>query len=455
MTMAFLDQNYLIDNESGREIYEKVKDLPILDAHNHGDVEEIVRNEVWQDIWQLEGATDHYVWEMMRRCGVPEEKITGAASNKEKWLALADVFPAVAANPVYEWIHLDLKRRFGIEENISRETAELIWKKTAELLKSDKMKPQNLLKEMKVEVMCTTDEPTSTLEYHQKAAEEISGVKILPTWRPDKGVNIEKEEWKDFVIEMGTRYSEDTAVFDGFLRSLERSHDFFSKNGCKASDHGLEEPITYEVAKERVAQIHEKAYRNEELSGEEIRDYKAHLLYQFGVMNSKTNWVTQLHIGAVRNYNDQLLQEIGPDSGGDISTQSIELVKNLKYFLNQFDGKLKIVLYSLDPTHWATLSTISRAFRTVYLGAAWWFNDSPYGMEEQLRLISSIDVLSKFAGMVTDSRKLISYGSRTEMFRRAMSSTLGRMVEKGQMPLDVAVKLAEGMAYRQPKELFF
>src|SRR5690554_121012 len=136
MTMAFLDQNYLIDNESGREIYEKVKDLPILDAHNHGDVEEIVRNEVWQDIWQLEGATDHYVWEMMRRCGVPEEKITGAASNKEKWLALADVFPAVAGNPVYEWIHLDLKRRFGIEENISRETAELIWEKTAEGLKS-------------------------------------------------------------------------------------------------------------------------------------------------------------------------------------------------------------------------------------------------------------------------------------------------------------------------------
>lgn len=317
------------------------------------------------------------------------------------------------------------------------------------------MKPQSLLKEMNVEIMCTTDDPTSTLEHHKRAAEEFSEVKILPTWRPDKAMNIEKKEWKAFVTAMGERYDEDTADLDGFLKALESSHEFFARNGCKASDHGIEEPVTYEVDKKRAAEIHEKAYHNEELSAEEARDYKAYLLYQFGLMNSKTNWATQFHIGAVRDYNDKLFRQIGPDSGGDISTQSIELVKNLKYFLNEFDGKIKIILYSLDPTHWATLAVLSRAFRSVYLGAAWWFNDSPYGMEEQLKLISSIDILSNFAGMVTDSRKLISYGSRTEMFRRVMSSVLGRMVERGQMPLDVAVKLAEGMAYGQPEKIFF
>ena len=237
--MAFLGENYLLENKTGKELYEEIKDLPIVDAHNHGDVEEIVRNEGWSDIWQLEGATDHYIWELMRKRGVPEEKITGNASNKEKWLALARVFPEFAGNPTYEWVHLDLKRRFGIDELISADTAEMIWEKTAEMLKTEAMKPQSLLKEMKVKIMCTTDDFTSTLEYHRQAAKEIEGIKILPTWRPDRAMNIEKKDWKTFVLQMAERYDEDCSTLEGFVRALEKSHEFFVENGCRASDHGL------------------------------------------------------------------------------------------------------------------------------------------------------------------------------------------------------------------------
>ncbi|MFP4016061.1 MAG: glucuronate isomerase [Halanaerobiales bacterium] len=453
--MAFLDENYLLDNETGKKLYNVVKGLPVVDAHNHGDVEEIVKNEGWTDIWEVEAATDHYVWEVMRKRGVSEDKITGDASNKEKWMALAEVFPGIAGNPTYEWIHLDLKRRFGIEDTISADTAEMIWEKTAKMLQTEDMKPQQLLKDMYVKIMCTTDDPTSTLEYHQKAAEEIDGVSILPTWRPDRAMNIEKEDWKTFVADIADRYQEDTGNLEGFLDALQKSHDFFDKNGCKASDHGLFEPISYHVDKDRAAKIHQKAYNGERLNGEEIRDYKAYLLIQFGEMNKETDWVTQLHIGAVRDYRDSLFEEIGPDTGGDIATHDLEIADNLKYFLNEFDNKLKIVLYSMAPNHWSTLATISRAFPNIYLGAAWWLNDSPYGMEEQLKYIGTVDLLANFAGMVTDSRKLISYGSRTEMFRRAMSNTIGRMVERGQIPYDVAEELAAGLAYKQQNELFF
>lgn len=452
--LTFLGENYLLENKTGKQLYEEIKDLPIVDAHNHGDVEEIVRNEGWIDIWQLEGSTDHYVWELMRKRGVAEEKITGKASNKEKWLELARVFPEFAGNPTYEWVHLDLKRRFGIEENISGETAELIWDKTKAILQTEAMKPQSLLKDMKVKIMCTTDDPTSSLEYHQQAAKEIEGIQILPTWRPDRAMNIEKKDWKTFVLEMAERYDEDCSTLDGFVRALEKSHEFFVENGCRASDHGLTQPISYEVKEDVAAAIYQKAYNGEELCEKEINDYKAYLFCKFGELNKAAGWVTQLHIGAVRDYSDWILENLGPDAGGDISDHNIEIVNGLRYFLNRFDG-LKVVLYALDPVHYATLTTISRAFRNVSLGAAWWFNDSPYGIEEQLKYIGTVDLLANFAGMVTDSRKLISYGSRTEVYRRAMANVLGRMVERGQIPYSVAGELAVGLAYKQQEDLFF
>ncbi len=453
--MTFLGDDYLLGNKTARSLYEKVEKLPIVDAHNHGDVKEIVENKGWSDIWEVEAATDHYVWELMRKRGVPEEKITGKISNKDKWFALAEVFPSFAGNPTYEWIHLDLKRRFGIEELISRDTALEIWNKTKSLLKEDKMKPRNLLKEMKVEVMCTTDAPTSKLDYHTQAREEISGIKILPTWRPDQAMNIEKGDWKEFVRELGEVYGKDTSNLYGFIEALGTSHKNFAERGCLASDHGLEEPLSYYVSQERAAEIHKKALDDLDLRQQDINDYKAFMLINLTEMNQQKNWVTQLHIGAVRDYRSRLFKKLGADSGGDISRQDLNLVDNLKYFFNHFDSKLKVVLYCLDPTHLPTLATISRAYPNVTLGAAWWFNDSPYGMSQHLKYTATVDLLSNQVGMVTDSRKLISYGSRTEMFRRILCNVVGEMVELGQIPFTVAENVVADLSYYRPLNYFF
>lgn len=451
----FLGEDYLLEGSTARKLYDEVATLPILDPHNHADPQQVVENPSWKDIWEVEGATDHYVWEVMRKCGVTEDKITGNAPSEEKWMALANVMPLIAGNPVYEWLHLDLFRVFGIRKIVRPETAEEIWEETLEKLKAPDMRPQELLKKMGLEVMCTTDDPLSDLKWHSIGREKLAAFKMLPTWRPDKAMNIEKSGWRDFVKAMGERYGEDTSNLNGFLNALAKSHDYFSQMGCVASDHGIDQPYSYPVERARVSEIHNKAFSGEPLTEEEIRDYKAFMLSYFGELNAEKNWVTQLHIGAVRDYRDSLLQRIGPDSGGDISTNMIDLVKGLRYFLNRFDGRLKIVLYVLDPTHLPTAATLSRAFPNVSLGAAWWFNDSPFGMEMHLRYMATVDLLSSFAGMVTDSRKLVSFGSRTEMFRRVLCSVLGKMVDNGQMPCEEAKNLAKRACYDRPHELFF
>ncbi len=453
--MNFLGENYLLENDIALDLYSQVKDLPVIDPHNHGDVREIVENKNWHDIWQVEAETDHYVWQLMRRRGVPEEKITGKASNKEKWLALAEIFPQLAVNPTYEWIHLDLKRRFGIERPVSKKTADYIWEKTKEKLKEEEMKPVKLLKKMNVEIMCTTDEPESLLKYHKKARKDIKDIKILPTWRPDKYMKIESKEWKNNVIELGRVYNQNISNFNDLLEVFQKSHDFFEKMGCVSSDHGMLEPVSYPVKKEKVSAIFRKAFTGKQLTEKEINDYKSYMFIFSGKMNQEKDWVTQLHIGPVRNYRDRLYNSLGKDSGGDISTNNLEIVDNLKYYLNQFDNKLKIVIYYLDPVIESSLGTICRAFPNVYAGAPWWFNDNPYGIEEQLNYFSSVDLLSCHAGMVSDSRKVLSYGSRHEMFRRVLCNLLGKKVDRGQIPVDIASDLAKSASYEHPFNLYF
>jgi glucuronate isomerase len=453
--MSFLDDNYLLESDSARQLYDHVRDLPIVDAHNHADIKEIVENKPWSDIWQVEGATDHYVWELMRKRGISEDKITGSASNREKWDALASVFPEFIGNPVYEWVHLDLKRRFGIDDTISSETAGRIWNETKRQLQQEKMRPQQLLESMQVEIMCTTDDPTLSLPYHEQAAAEVKATKILPTWRPDKAMNISKQGWKKFIKQLGKETSDDVSQLSGLLSALQKTHDYFDSVGCVASDHGVQQPHAYKVSEKRAKEIHEKAFKGKDLEPVEVADYKAYMLVQFGEMNKQTGWVTQIHIGPVRDYRDVLWESLGADTGGDISTQNIEFVENLQYFLNKFDDELTIVLYVIDPTHMPTISTIARAFPNISLGAPWWFNDSPYGMETNLKYMATVDLLANHAGMVTDSRKLMSFDSRTEMFRRTLCNVAGDWVEKGQVPLEPAAAIVKSVSYQRPKNLFF
>lgn len=453
--MGFLDDHYLLTSPAARELFPLVRDLPIVDLHNHADAAEIVANENWTDLWQVEGATDHYVWELMRRRGVSEDRITGSAPNREKWDRLAAVFPDLVGNPTYEWIHLDLRRHFGIEGIIAAETADSIWNRTREVLAKPEMKPQAVLERMKIEVMCTTDDPTDRLPNHEKARAVSSRTTILPTWRPDKAMNVEAPTWRDFVSQLCASFKEDASSLTGLTAALAASHAYFQSLGCVAGDHGLTVPTSRLVPESRVADLYRRRWDGEMLREEEIGDLKAYLLHVFGRLNRDAGWVMQLHIGAVRNYRLKLVEQIGPDSGGDISSQDVEFVENLHAFLNQFDGTLKVVLYCVDPTHLPTLATLARAFPNVFLGSAWWWNDSPYGMESQLKYLATVDLLSNHAGMVTDSRKLISFGSRTEMFRRVLCQVVGEMIEKGQIPEDPAERLVRRLCYDRPKELFF
>jgi glucuronate isomerase len=451
----FLGDGYLLDSATARDLFNEIRDLPIVDAHNHADIVEIVENHPWSDIWEVEGATDHYVWELMRKRDVPEEKITGDAPNREKWQALAEVFPRFVGNPTYEWIHLDLKRRFGIEEIIRPETANSIWMQTQAKLAKPEMRPQELLRAMNIEIMCTTDDPTVQLPYHERAREEIEHVRILPTWRPDKTMNIEKETWRPFLKRLAEETGIDTTTLEGLEKALQATHDYFQKLGCVVSDHGLTEPYAHHVDPGRASRIHRKVLEGGTPTDVETRDYHAYMLRLFGRMNAVSRWVMQLHIGAVRDYREVLFQTLGPDTGSDISDQRIDIVSNLRPLLNAFDRKLKIVLYCVDPTHLPTLVTIARAFPNVSIGAPWWWNDSPYGIETHLEYMATVDLLANHAGMVTDSRKLISFGSRTELFRRVLCNVVGKMVERGQMPIEEALELVRQIADERPRELFF
>jgi len=453
--MTFLDSDYLFTNNMAKRIYEEIKDLPIIDAHNHADVRAIRENQNYPDLWHIEAATDHYVWELLRKRGIEEKYITGNAPPKEKWMKLAEVFPDFVGNPVYEWIHLDLRRRLGIEESINKDNAETIWNKASQIIQQEEFRPQALLKDMNVEIMCSTDDPLDLLEDHKALKNSYCDTRILPTWRPDKSMQINKDTFLDYLQKLEQRTKKKIKDLHDLIDSLQQTHDYFEQVGAKASDHGIEVPYGYEIEYKRANHIFQKRLKNNQINEDEEKAFKAYMLHQFGHMNEESNWVMQLHIGAVRDIRDSLYHTLGPDSGGDVSDHLIPILKPLKPFLNTFDGKLKIILYALDPTHYSTLATLTRAFgENVNLGAAWWFNDSPIGIKRQLELIGSVDLLSNFAGMVSDSRKLLSYGSRTEMFRRVFSDVLGKQVEKGQIPLSLAIRTAKYVCYKRKKELF-
>lgn len=453
--MAFLDDRYLLGSDTAFELYEQVKDLPFIDPHNHADVREIRDNANYSDIWQVEAATDHYIWEMLRKRNVPEELITGSAANEDKWLALADVFEDLIGNPCYEWVHLDLKRRLGIDDLIGPDTGKAIWNQAQEVLRRPDMRPRSVLASMNVEHICSTDDPADSLEHHQALeASELSGV-VRPTFRPDRAMNIYKDDWRDYMA----RLAEVTNTTFGSVRdvvaALRQRHDYFAENGCLASDHGVEVPYAYPATAEDADSAFRKAFNGKELTEEQIIAFMSYILTETARMDADKGWVFQVHIGAVRDVRKHLADSLGPDSGGDVSDHMIDIVAPLSPLLNEFDGRLKVVLYVLDPTLQPTAATLCRAFGAdVNLGSAWWFNDSPTGMRRQLEYIGTVDLLSNFAGMVSDSRKLLSYGSRNEMFRRVLCDVLGQLVDRGQAPSAPVEKLARHLCYDRPRELF-
>ena len=453
--MDFLGDRYLIESDTGLRLFHLIRDLPIIDAHNHADVSEIAENRNYEDIWQVEAATDHYVWSMLRKRGIPERLITGDATPEEKWLAAAAKWDDLAGSPTYEWVHLDLFRTLGIPEVIREASGKDIWDRSKALLQQPGMKPQALLGQMKVEVMCSTDDPTDLLDDHRRLAESDLQTRVYPTYRPDRAMNIFKPDWRDYITLLEKRVNGKFKKIEDLLDALRITHDYFAEHGCVATDHGVEVPYGVDFKREDADAAFCKAYNGEALSELEEIQYISCILDAVAALNSEKNWVFQLHIGAVRNVRNSLFDNYGSDSGGDLSTHTIDIVTPLRDLLNRYDGRLKVVLYCLDPGHQTSITTLARAFgATVNVGAAWWFNDAPAGMKRHLEYIGEVDLLANFVGMVSDSRKLVSYASRHEMFRRVLGDVVGQMVERGRIPMPVAERLVTSLACERTRELF-
>lgn len=445
---------YLLNSQEAREIYKEIKGKGIVDLHTHLDAQWLSLNQGWQDIWDAWCSSDHYVWELMRRVGIPERLITGNASNKEKWLAFAQAVPEFAGNPVYDWLHLDLRLQFNIEEEVNAQTAPMVWVKTKEAMGKPTFRPAALLKAMNVEALCTTETSFSDLKYHTSMKEIMPVPKVLPAWRPDDLLQVESVLWRTSLIKLAEKTDTDLSTLQNFLQALEKLHTYFSEHGAFSSDHALDEPYGIPVTSREAATVYDSLLVGKHVDVKKLKGFKAFLLFHLGELNVQARWVMQLHIGAVRDYRAILFESIGKDAGGDVADHSIEIIRGLKGFLNAFDQKLLIILYVLHPSHVYTIATIARAFPNVFIGAPWWFMDNPYHIREQLLQIAGVDLLSKHIGMVSDSRKLLSIQSRMDIFRRVLSNVLGDMVREGRMCLRVAQRIAEKVAYQNQKDLF-
>ena len=454
--MAFLDENYLITNEAGKRIFSRIASMPVYDAHNHANVAEIAANKPYRDLWQLLAATDHYVWEIMRKCGVAEEYITGSRTPREKFDELARIMPLAVGNPVYEWIHLDLRRCFGIEDLLCEANAEKIWQAgLTELAKPENLPIALLTGKLNIGVMCSTDDPVDLLEDHEKVNAAAGRILVRPTWRPDKAMNIQAAGWNEYIDKLEARFGRPVRTYDDLIQVLRLSHQYFAEHGCRASDHGVTVPPASAAQPALAAQLFRRARDGETLSAEEVSAYQGSFLLDVAGMDADADWVFQYHAGAVRDVRYSLFESLGPDVGGDVCNAAQDFLPGLVQMLNLYDGRLKTVLYTLDPVQMPTLATLARAFgASVRLGSAWWLYDTPVGMRRQLEYIGSVDLLYTFAGMVSDSRKLTSYGSRFEMFRRVLADVLGDLAERGQAPEELLTDIAVRICGDGPKEFF-
>lgn len=450
--MNFINDNFMLKTKTAKKLYAMVKDLPIIDYHCHLSPKMIAENYKFRNAYDLFLGGDHYKWRQMRTNGIDEEYITGGADEYEKFLAFAKTMPYLIGNPIYHWTHLELKRYFGIDEVLTEESAKRIWDICNECLAKDEYRAQELIKRSGVEVICTTDDPVDTLEYHE-ALRNFS-TKVLPTFRPDKAVEIGKETFVPYIEAAGIKsYSE----LEAFMRAR---IDYFDKHGCKLSDHALE---YVPFAEGDAEAAFNKRMAGEELTEYEIDSFKTAVLKICAEEYTKRSWAMQLHIGALRNNNRRMYEKLGADVGFD-SINDLAIAEKLSAFLNSLeyaDVLPKTILYTLNPKDNYVLGTMLGNFQKaptagkIQFGSGWWFNDQRDGMEAQMQALANLGMISRFVGMLTDSRSFVSY-TRHEYFRRIMCNLIGKWVEDGEYPADLKAleKIVTGIAYYNAKNYF-
>lgn len=461
----FMDKDFLLSTGTAQELYhEYVAKMPIIDYHCHINPQEIYEDRKFENITQVWLGGDHYKWRQMRSNGVDEYYITGAASDREKFQKWAETLELAIGNPLYHWSHLELQRYFGYHGCLNGETAEEVWNICNEKLAQDSMTVRNIIRQSNVTLLCTTDDPIDSLEWHKKLAEDDSfEVKVLPAWRPDKAMNLEKADYLDYLEKLSVASGVDITNYETLLIALQTRMDFFASIGCSVSDHGLNYVMYSPASESKIHDIFARRLLGIMPSAQEEVQFKTAVLVWLGKQYHEKNWVMQLHYGAKRDNNSRIFNLLGPDTGVDCINNyapAAELVN----FLNALEGTKelpKTIIYSLNPMDNAVIGTIIGCFQgteavgKIQQGSAWWFNDHKAGMMEQMSSLANLGLLGNFIGMLTDSRSFLSY-TRHEYFRRIMCDLIGGWVENGEYPEDYNTleKIVKGISYNNAVRYF-
>lgn len=440
----FMDDNFLLQTPTAKKLFHShAQNMPIFDYHNHLSAKEIYEDKKFNNITELWLGGDHYKWRAMRANAVDEKYITGDAPNKEKFDKWAETVPQTFGNPLYHWTHLELRRYFGINETLSPESADHIYEKCNELLQTEDFSVRRLLERMNVKALCTTDDPIDNLEYHQKLSNEYQKVKVLPTFRPDKIIDIEKEIYADYISELGKVLNCEITDIDTLQNAIKNRLDFFQKVGCKISDHSLGKNMYENCTKDEANEIMKKSLNKIKLTDMEIRKYKGYILTFLGKEYYDRDMTMQLHIGAIRNNSRRMFEKVGADIGYD-SLDDFNYAPQINALLNALDYEEKLprtVLYCLNSKDNEMLASTAGNFQSsdikckIQFGTAWWFLDNKRGMNNQIDTLANFGLLSGFIGMLTDSRSFLSF-TRHEYFRRILCNYVGNIVENGEYPND-------------------
>ena len=466
MAARFLSEDFLLQTDTARTLYhEYAKVMPVYDYHCHLPADKIAADHQFDNLTRIWLYGDHYKWRAMRASGIDEKYITGGASDYEKFQKWAQTVPYTLRNPLYHWTHMELKTPFGIKDKLlNPDTAEEIYKTCSRMLTTSEFSVRNIIRKANVKLLCTTEGPLDTLQYHKQIRDEGFEVKVYAAFRPDRALAAEElpalNAWID-KLEMAC----DTEISDfaSYVNAMRERHDYFHENGCRLSDYGLETAYAEDYTDAEIKKIFGKIRSGQELNSSEGLKFKSAMMFELALMDAEAGWVMQFHLGALRNANARMLRTLGPDTGFD-SIGDFEIARPLAKFLGRLDGigKLsKTILYNINPADNAVIATMIGNFQDgsapgkMQYGPAWWFLDQKDGMTEQMKVLSNMGLLSRFVGMTTDSRSFLSY-SRHEYFRRLLCNILGNDVEAGLLPNDTPLlgKIVEDICFNNARDYF-
>ncbi len=465
MTRPFIHDDFLLQTQAARRLFHDYAEaMPIIDYHCHISPKDIAEDRKFENLTQIWLAGDHYKWRAMRANGIDEQFITGAASDWEKFQKWAETVPYTMRNPLYHWTHMELKKPFGITEILNPESAERIYSMASAMLQQNDFSCRNLIRKWNVEVICTTDDPVDSLEYHRALQQSDFEVRVFPAWRPDKAMAVENSKnFNAYLNRLGEAADIDIGSFSDLLEALRRRHDFFAEMGCRLSDHGIEEFYADDYTDSEIARIFGKIRSGKTLDETEIRQFKSAMLVEFARMDFEKGWVQQFHYGAIRNNNSRMFRLLGPDTGFDSMGDTPVAKKMAKFFdrLASEEKLTKTILYNINPKDNDMVATMIGNFQDgsvpgkMQFGSGWWFLDQKQGIEAQLNALSNHGLLSRFVGMLTDSRSFLSY-SRHDYFRRVLANLLGEDVEKGLLPNDIEQigQMVRDISYYNAKNYF-